>query len=151
MKKLFLVLVLAGGAFVAYRQLVVEAPVRAFRRFAAAWGREDTPAAAALTDGDAARMAVESKILRGVVQAPMEALGGSRVTIESRVDRPDGDVVVTARELVTFDPPGVTSAFAGSMVAAVRHVATMRRGPDGWRVVAWTPEFLEAHATRPGR
>ena len=151
MKKPILLLVLAAGALLAYRQLVLEPPVRAFRRFAAAWGREDTPAAAALTEGEAAKKAVESKILRGVVQAPMEALGGSRITIESRVDRPDGDVIVTARELITFDPPGVTLAFAGSMVAAVRHEATLRRGPGGWRVVAWTPEFLEAHATRPHR
>ena len=151
MKKLLLVLVLAAAAVFAYRRLVVEPPVRAFRAFAAAWGREDTPAAAALTGSDAARKAVEAKILRGIEQAPKEALGGSRGASESRVDRPDGDVVLTARELVAFDPPGVTSAFAGSMVAAIRHVATMRRGPEGWRVVAWAPEFLEAHATRPPR
>lgn len=151
MKRLFLILLLAAGGYLAYRQFVLEPPVRAFRRFAEAWGKEDTQAAAALTEGEAAKKAVELHILRGVVQAPMEALGGSRLTIESRVDRPDGDVVFTARELVLFDPPGVTSAFAGAMAASVRHVATMHKGADGWRVLAWAPEFLEAHSTRPGR
>ena len=151
MKKALLVLLLAAGGYLAYRQLVLEPPVRAFRRFAEAWGKEDTPAAAALTEGDVAKKAVELHILRGVVQAPMEALGRSHVAIESRVDRPDGDVVLTARELVLFDPPGMTSAFAGAMAASVRHVATMHKGADGWRVVAWAPEFLEAHSTRPGR
>ncbi len=151
MKKALLVLVLGAGGYAAYRQLVLEPPVRAFRRFAEAWARENTPAAAALTEGDAAREAVESRILRGVVQAPMEALGGSRLTVESRQGRRGGDVVLTARQVVFFDPPGVTSAFGAAMAASVRHVATMHEGPAGWRVVAWKTEFLEAHPTRPGR
>jgi hypothetical protein len=81
----------------------------------------------------------------------MEALRGSRLEIEARVARPDGDVVVTALQFVFFDPPGVTSALGGAMVASVRHMATLRRTSEGWRLVGWTPEFLEAHATRPGR
>lgn len=151
MKKPLLVLLLAAGGYLAYRQFVLEPPVQAFRRFAEAWGREDTPAAAALTDGGAAKKAVESQILRGVVQDPMEALRGSRLTIESRVGQPGGDVLVTAREFVFFDPPGVTSALSGAMVADIRHVARMRKTTAGWRIVEWKPEFLGARSTRPER
>src|SRR5450432_585469 len=121
MKKPVLVLILAAGGYLAYRHFVLEPPLRAFRRFAEAWGKEDTPAASALTEGEAAKKAVESRILRGVVEVPMEALRGSRLEIESRVGQPGGDVVVTAREFIFFDPPGMTSAIGGALVASVRH------------------------------
>jgi hypothetical protein len=151
MKKAFLVLLFAGAALLAYRQLVLEPPVRTFRRFAEAWAKEDTPAAAALTDGEAAKKTVESRILRGVVHDPMEALHGSRLEIESRTGQPDGAVEITALQSVAFDPPGITSAIGGAAVAEVRHVARLRRTAAGWRVVEWTPAFLQSRSTRPGR
>jgi hypothetical protein len=151
LKKLLLALLLAGGAHAAYWLLVLQPPVRAYRRFADAWAREDTPAAVALTTGDSAKKDAESRILRGVVLEPMEAYRGARNEIESRESAADGTVLITAKEFVLFDPPGITSGIGGAGVAEVRHVARMKKTPDGWRVVEWKPEFLGAHPTRPGR
>ena len=149
MKKILLLAVLAGGAYFAYRYFVVDAPVRAAREFLRAWGKEDTPAAAAMTDGEAAKKAVETHILRGVCRAPMEALGGSRSTVESRADEPSGEVLLTVMQIVAFDPPGQTSGFASSMAASFRHVLTMKKTASGWKVAAFDPKFLEAVSNRP--
>jgi hypothetical protein len=151
LKRFLLVLLLAGAAYAAYWHFVLQPPVRAYRHFADAWAREGTPAAAALTTGDTAKKDVESRILRGVVLVPMEAFRGTRHEIEKREGAPDGTVVVTAKEFVFYDPPGVTTGIGGAGVAAVRHVAQMKKTDDGWRVVAWTPEFLGAHPRRPER
>ena len=148
MKRLFFLAFAAGGAFFAYRSAVVEAPVRAGRRFLEAWGREDTPAAVAMTEGEAARKAVETRILRGVCEAPMEALRGSRCSLESRTTDPGGDAVLTMRQIVAFDPPGMTTGLGGAMAVSFRHVITMRRTPEGWRVVGFEPKFLDAVSTR---
>src|SRR5262245_41948450 len=150
MKKLLLVLLAAGAAVAVYRYAVTDAPVRAFHAFAKAWGREDTPAAAALTSGDAVRADVESKILRGVVRAPMEALRGSRQEVESRVAASDGTVTVTVKQFVHYDPPGFTTGVVGAAIATIRHVARLKKTSDGWRVVEWTPTFLDAQPIRRG-
>ena len=102
-----------------------------------------------MTDGEAAKKAVETHILRGVCHAPMEALGGSRTTVESRSDRPSGDVTLTVKQIVAFDPPGQTSGFASSMAASFRHILTMKKTPAGWKVAAFEPTFLEAVSNRP--
>jgi len=148
MRRFLLVLLVAGAAYGVYRYSVVEPPWRAFHAFARDWAREDTPAAAAWTSGEAAKKAVEEKILRGVVRAPMEAFRGSREELESRETAPDGAVLLTVRQSVFYDPPGVTSGVGGAGVAAIRHVARMKKTADGWRIVEWTPEFLEAKARR---
>jgi hypothetical protein len=150
-KRLLLVLLVASAGYSAYRYAVVDAPGRSFQAFARAWAREDTPAAVAWTSGEAAKSAAESRILRGVVRAPMEAFRGSRQDLESREAAPDGTVVVTVKQFVFYDPPGVTSGVGGAGVATIRHVARMRKTAEGWRVVEWTPEFLDAKPTRPGR
>jgi hypothetical protein len=151
LKKLLLALLLAGGAYAAYWLVVLQPPVRAYRQFADAWAREDTPAAVALTTGDAAKRDAESRILRGVVLEPMEAFRGSRNAIESREGFADGTILITAKQFVHFDPPGITSGIGGAGVAEVRHVARMKKTPGGWRVVEWKVEFLETRPTRPGR
>ena len=148
MKKILLLLLLAGGGVFAYRYAVVDAPVRACREFLRAWAKEDTPAAAAMTDGEAAKKAVETHILRGVCHAPMEALGNSRTTMEARAEAPGGEVRLTMGQIVAFDPPGQTSGFASSMAASFRHVVTMKKTAAGWKVVAFAPTFLDATSTR---
>jgi hypothetical protein len=148
LKKTLLAVLLAAGAFFTYRYAVVDAPVRAGRDFLRAWGKEDTPAAVARTDGETAKKAVETHILRGVCRAPMEALGGSRTTVESRSEGPSGEVMLTVKQVVAFDPPGQTSGFASSMAASFRHALTMKKTPAGWKVVAFQPTFLDAVSNR---
>jgi hypothetical protein len=108
-KKLLLLLLLGSGGFFAYRQIVLRAPDRVLDRFLDAWAREDTPAASALTEGEPAKKTVESKILRGELKAPMEAYRGERVAIEKRQAVSNGEVTLTAKQLVFFDPPGITT------------------------------------------
>ena len=148
MKKILLIVLLGGGAIFAYRYAVVDAPVRTGKEFLRAWGKEDAPAAAALTDGETAKKAVETHILRGVCRAPMEALGGSQATVESRSTGADGSVVLTMHQVVAFDPPGQTSGFANSMAASFRQVVTLKKTGAGWRVVEFQPSFLDAVSTR---
>jgi hypothetical protein len=104
LKKIVLLLVAAGGAVFAYREIVLRAPDRILERFLDAWAREDTAAAAALTEGESAKKAVESKILRGVLKAPMEGYRGERVAIEGRESVSSGEVTLTAKAVVFFDP-----------------------------------------------
>ena len=148
MKKILVLALLAGAAYFCYRYAVVDAPVRAGREFLRAWAKEDTPAAAAMTDGGSAKKAVETHILRGVCRASMEALGGSRTAVEFRTNGPSGEVILTMNQTVAFDPPGQTSGFASSMAASFRHVLTMKKMPAGWKVAAFQPTFLDAVSTR---
>ncbi len=139
----------AGGAAFAYREIVLRAPDRVLDRFLDAWAREDTPAAAALTEGESAKKAVESKILRGVLKAPMEAYRGERVAIEGRESVSTGEVTLTAKQVVFFDPPGITSGIGGAAAGSFRQVVRLKKTPGGWRVVAFEPTFLEVVPTRP--
>lgn len=148
MKRLVLLALVAGGAWFAYRYAVVDAPVRTCEGFLEAWGREDTPAAAAMTEGETARSSVETHILRGVCRIPMEALRGSRSSLESRAKGPGGEEVLTMHQVVAFDPPGATTGIGGAMAATFRHVVTMRKTAAGWRVTAFEPKFLDAVSTR---
>ncbi len=140
----------AGGAFVAYRQIVLRAPDRVLERSLDAWAREDTPAAAAMTDGEAAKKIVESKILRGVLKAPMDAYRGERVSIEGRESVPTGEIMLTVKQVVLCDPPGITTGIGGAMAASFRHVARMKETPAGWRVASFEPTFLDAVPTGRG-
>jgi hypothetical protein len=91
---------------------------------------------------------VESKILRGVLKAPMEAYRGERVAIEGRESVSTGEVALTAKQVVFFDPPGITSGIGGAAAASFRQVVRMKKTPGGWRVVAFEPTFLEVVPTR---
>ena len=148
MKKILLVALLAGAAVLAYRYAVVDAPVRACRDFLRAWAKEDTSKAAAMADGERAKKDIETRILRGVCRAPMEALGGSRAELESRAAGPAGDVILTLKQVVSDDPPGRTSGFASSMAASFRHVVTMKKTAEGWKVAGFESRFLDAAPTR---
>jgi len=78
----------------------------------------------------------------------MEAYRGTSQELESRESAPDGAVVLTVLQSVYYDPPGVTSGVGGAGVATIRHVARMKKTTDGWRIVEWTPEFLDAKPRR---
>src|SRR5262245_19824149 len=101
-----------------------------------------------MTEGEPAKKAVETHILRGVCRAPMEALGASRSELESRSPGAGGEIVLTMKQVVAFDPPGQTSGFASSMSATFRHAVTMKKTAAGWKVAAFEPAFLDAV---PGR
>jgi len=103
-----------------------------------------------MTDGEAAKKIVESKILRGVLKAPMDAYRGERVSIEGRESVPTGEIMLTVKQVVLCDPPGITTGIGGAMAASFRHVARMKETPAGWRVASFEPTFLDAVPTGRG-
>ena len=144
MKKLFLLLLVAGGAFAAFRWFERHRANAAYEGFAESWAREKREAAARFGDAETVRRAFEVTPLRKYPGgAAMEAYRGERSSIESRESAPDGGVALTATQTIFFDPPGVTSAIGGAMFARFRHAATVRKTPEGWRVVAFEPAYLE--------
>lgn len=76
------------------------------------------------------------------------ALRGSSLELESRESAPDATVALTAKQLVHYDPPGVTSGVGGAAVATVRHFARLKKTADGWRLVEWSPTLLDVGPRR---
>ena len=144
MKKLFLVLLLAGVSLAGYRWFDGRGADEAYEGFAESWAQEKREAAARFGDADAVRRAFEKTPLRKYPGgAAMEAYRGTRSAVESREAAPEGGVALTATQTIFFDPPGVTSAIGGAMFARFRHRATVRKTDDGWRVVSFEPAYLE--------
>jgi len=149
MKRVLAALVLAGLGFFAYRWYAGRAAYSAYEGFAQTWAREDKNAAAKYGDAEAVRHAFEARSLRGTKGgAAMEAFRGTRYAVESRHESPSGDVELVVVQSIFFDPPGVTTGIGGAMVARFRQTATVRKSPDGWRVVAFEPTFLDMEEIR---
>jgi hypothetical protein len=144
MKKLIGLVLLAGAAFFGYRAFTDWRVYKVYEGFAEAWVHESQADAARYGDAATVKHALEKRAIRGTRGgAAMEALRGDRYEVESRTKTPEGEVALVVKQTVHFDPPGVTSGIGGAMYAHFRHTATVRKTPDGWRVVAFEPEFLD--------
>lgn len=149
MKKLLVLLVLAGAGYLAYHQATLPGPTDAYEKFADAWARGHHEEALKFAKGDAVASALERKPLAGLMNAStMEAFRGTRYTILSTSELQDGDLLIQANQTIAFDPPGAATATSGAMYAAFRHSATVRKTPAGWKVVSFDPTFLEVGQTR---
>lgn len=149
MKKLVSVLILAGAAAFGYRWFLGWRAYGAYEGFAEAWVHEDRSAGRKYGTEEAVRHAFEDRSLRGTPGGGMmEAFRGTRYSVESKTRSPGGDVELTVKQTVFFDPPGVTSAIGGAMFAHFRDVATVRRTAGEWRVVAFEPTYLDAGDSR---
>ena len=73
----------------------------------------------------------------------MEAFRGTRYSVESKTRTAGDDLELVVRQTVLFDPPGVTTGLGGAMYAHFRHAATVHETPDGWRVVAFEPTYVD--------
>ena len=152
MKKLVWALLIVGGMALAYHWYTGWTAYKTYERFAETWAREDKTAAAQDADAATVRHAFEQRALRGTEGgATMEAFRGTRYSLESRMRSPGGDVELRVMQSVFFDPPGTTSAIGGAMVAHFRHTATVHKTPDGWKVVAFEPAYLDMAPLRRGR
>lgn len=150
MKKLLWVLVLAGAAFFGYRWYTGWRAFKAYEGFAEAWVHENETAADEFGDAETVRHAFHDRGIRGTRGGGMmEALRGDHYEVESKTRTPKGDLELVVKQTVHFDPPGLTSAIWGGMYAHFRHTASVRKTPEGWRVVAFEPVFLDAGETRP--
>jgi hypothetical protein len=144
MKKLIVGILLAGAAFLGYRWYGDRSAYLAYEGFAEAWVHEDEIAAARYGDAATVKHALKERAIRGTRGgAAIEALRGDRYEIESRTKTPEGDQRLVVKQTVHFDPPGVTTGIGGAMYAHFRHTASVHQTSDGWRVVAFEPEFID--------
>jgi hypothetical protein len=144
MKAMIGFLLLAGAAFFGYRSYRDLRAYQAYEGFAEAWVHEDRIAAARFGDAATVKHALEERAIRGTRGgAAIEALRGDRYEVESRSRTPDGEQKLVVKVTVHFDPPGVTTGIGGAMYAHFRHTATVRKSPEGWRVVAFDSEFID--------
>jgi len=144
MKALIGVVLLAAGAYFGIGWYRDHRAFQAYEGFAEAWVHEDRIAAARYADGATVKRALEERAIRGTRGgAAMEALRGDRYEIESRSRTPEGEQKLVVKVTVHFDPPGVTTGIGGAMYAHFRHTATVRKTPEGWRVVAFDSEFVD--------
>ncbi len=144
MKKLVWLVLGAGAAFFGYRAFNGWRAYKAYEGFAEAWVHENEAAASRYGDEATVKHALKERAIRGTRGgAAMEALRGDRYEVESKTRMPDGGVALVVMQTVHFDPPGVTTGIGGAMYAHFRHTASVRKTPDGWRVVAFEPEFID--------
>lgn len=149
MKKLLWVALLAIAAFFGYRAFTEWRAYKAYEGFAEAWVHENEADAARYGDAATVKHALHERAIRGTRGgAAMEALRGDRYQVESRTRTPEGDVALVVLQTVHFDPPGVTTGIGGAMYAHFRHTASVRKAPDGWRVVAFEPVFVDMGGLR---
>jgi hypothetical protein len=149
MKKLLLVVLLAGGAVLGYRHVASHAAEAAYRRFAETMLQRDYNAAAALADGlsagDLEKLGSQERIGAG---PPMfQTLFPSKFAVDSREASPDGSVTLRATQTVLFNPAGVESAMP-AMYAKLRQVVTLKKSAGAWRVTAFTNDFESMDTVR---
>ncbi|KAA0256626.1 MAG: hypothetical protein EDX89_00565 [Acidobacteria bacterium] len=149
MKRLVPLAVVALLALAGWRWWAGRAPDRVYRAFAEEWAKGRTDLALAFAEGAAVEKALAEKALTKVVGVGMDARHGIVTGVESKAKTPDGDVVLHGRQSVWFDPPGVSSALGGAMVATFTHDVTLRETPAGWKVVAFDAKRVSVGDARP--
>ena len=141
---------LAVAGLLGYRAWDGWRAYKAYEGFAEAWVLGNETEAGQYADEKIVRHALREKALRGTPGgAAIEAYRGTRYSVESKSRSADGEVVLEVRQTIQFDPPGVTSGIGGAMYAHFRHRATVRKTEDGWRVVAFEPEYEDMGSLRP--
>lgn len=150
MKKILILLLFVGGGAYGYRSWIGSRAYSAYEGFAEAWANEDRVAAEKFAAGaDVVKHAFDDRALRGTQGgAAMEAFRGTSYTVESRSKDADGAERLVVVQTIRFDPPGRTTGIGGAMWAKFRDEATLRKTPDGWRVAAFEPKFVEMGETQ---
>jgi len=144
MKKLVLLALLAAGVWFGYGFFARMQQESCYRKLADAWAMGRTDEALLYTEGETVRQSLEKNPLRGLVDARMiEAWRGVNYTIESTSKGEDGDIAIEAKQRLSFDPPGITSGIGGAMCLSFHHSAKLRHTSNGWKVVAFTPTFID--------
>ena len=152
MKKLLLLLVVAGVGYIAYNAWSARnAPFEVFKKFADEVARGRLDLARQYADGEIGTMK-EGERFRSAGWTPVEMLHGIRYTLNSQRRSADGnEVTLDVTQRVAFDPPGAMSAMGGSMRASFKQTAVVRETPSGWKVGSFSSELLETHEARDER
>jgi hypothetical protein len=152
-KRLLLAAAFAIAVFVAVRAVSRWRAESTYEKFAEAWTRGDAAEAKKYAEQDVARAALEDHALLGLCSGTIiEAFRGTRYEVLSEETVSDG-LRKEVTQTIFFDPPGVTSAIGGAMFTHIHHSVTLQKSPDGWRVVAFEPRFVDMGELRrsPGR
>ena len=153
MKRLFVLVLLAGGAYLGWQKFSGAGPAKAFDQFAEAWARGRTDDAMKLAEGDGVKRTLERKNFVQVICPPwsVDAWHGFSTSVNSSSKNADGDVELDVEQTIAFDPPGATTGIGGAVVGKFHHVATLRKTPDGWKVIAFKPECVSVTSARGRR
>src|SRR5215471_678551 len=142
-KRVLLLLILAAGGYFAYRHFSQAGPIKAYESFADNWVRSYDDQALKFADPAAMKTIPAEKSREYFLHSQLiDAYHGVQYTIQDFREG-NGDVVLQAKQVLSYDPPGVTSALFGGMVVAFRHVVTLKKTRDGWRVVSFEPTLIE--------
>jgi hypothetical protein len=144
MKKILLVALVAGVAFFGWRSVTRWRAKAAYEAFAEAWTHGNLADAKKYGTEECARHAIEKASLRGLESgSAMEAFRGTRYRYEKETVSGAGDLELEVHQTIFFDPPGITSGIGGAMYTGIHHSATLRKDPEGWRVVAFEPRYID--------
>jgi hypothetical protein len=144
MKRAAIVVVLLVVAFLAYRRYDSSwAPVRRYKAFANEVLHRRYDAAAAMADGLTAVQIekVGSQEQIGAGPPMFQTLFPSIYRIESQESAADGSVTLRGEQMVLFNPVGVESV-RPAMYAKLNQVVQLRKGGEGWKVVAFENKFV---------
>ena len=145
MKKAFVVLGLIAIAFLVWRYRSTHGPEACYRQFAEEILHRRYDAAAAMSYGlsadDLAKLGSQERI--GAGPAMFQTLFPSRFAIESSEAGADGARTLHATQTVLFNPVGVESALRPAMFATLKQVVTLQKRTGGWRVTAFSNEFVK--------
>jgi hypothetical protein len=150
MKRLVVLLLLAGAAYFGYQKFSAAAPAKTFARFAEAWARGRTDEAMTFAEGGSVKKVLEQKNFVQVICAPwqVDAWHGFSTSVNSSSTNAEGDLDLDVEQSIAFDPPGATSGIGGAAVGKFHHVATLKKTPDGWKVIAFKPECVSVTLVR---
>jgi hypothetical protein len=150
MKRLFALALLMGAAYFGWRQFSGAAPAKTFDKFAEAWARGRTDEAMTMAEGDSVKKVLEQKNFVQVICAPwqVDAFHGFKTSVNNSSTNASGDLDLDVEQSIAFDPPGATSGIGGAAVGKFHHVATLKKTPGGWKVIAFTPECVSVTLLR---
>ncbi|HEY6146166.1 MAG TPA: hypothetical protein VIZ69_00650 [Thermoanaerobaculia bacterium] len=144
MKRIVLLIVVAGVAFAGWRTASRWRAKTAYEAFAEAWTHGNMADAKKYGTEECAKHALEERSLRGLESGQaMEAFRGTRYRYEKETVSDGGDLELEVHQTIFFDPPGITSAIGGAMYTGIQHSATLRNTPEGWRVIAFEPRYID--------
>ena len=142
MNKAALLLLLAGGGFAGYRGNLYKSPaVKTYERFAESVLRGQDGEAKKLVQGDAGQRDLDKHVREVGDERRTSQLVGSGYRIEAeRLE--GGRIIVEAKQVVRWDPPGTTSAM-GAVRITHQQRAVLEKTAAGFRVAAFEDTIVD--------
>jgi hypothetical protein len=145
MKRAAVVILIMGGAFLAYRHFGSPGPAKRYREFAEEILKRNYAAAARMSDGLSEQQLATTGTQEHIGAGPamFQTLFPSRYNIESEDQASDGTVTLHAIQTVLFNPPGVESALRPAMFAKLRQTVQLKKRDGEWKITSFENKFQE--------